>query len=128
MQYSDEKDYIMRMIKELASVLFSLMLKKDYVQVELPEENAFTVSGRKLDEYKTMIDHGKINEAENLLLDNIDYENPDEIATAVLFYQYISEKSEEFLNQHSYTQEEVLDGLRFLAQRAGYADVCNILN
>lgn len=128
MQYSDEKDYIMRMIKELASVLFSLLLRKNYVQVELPEENAFTVSGRNLNEYKTMIDHGDINEAENLLLDDIDYENPDEVAAAVLFYQYLGQKSSEFLNQHQYSEEEVLDGLKLLAERAGYEEICDILN
>ena len=32
----DEKDYIMRMIKEIARVLASVMLGKKYVQVELP--------------------------------------------------------------------------------------------
>ena len=34
----DEKDYIMRMIKEIARVLASVMLGKKYVQVELPVE------------------------------------------------------------------------------------------
>lgn len=33
----DEKDYIMRMIKEIARVLASVMLGKKYVQVELPD-------------------------------------------------------------------------------------------
>jgi len=33
MHYDDEKDYVMRMIKETARILFSLMLGKHYVQV-----------------------------------------------------------------------------------------------
>ena len=41
MLYEDEKDYIMRMIKEMVRVLFSLMLGKQYTQVELPGENRF---------------------------------------------------------------------------------------
>ena len=39
MIYEEEADYIMRMIKEMARVLFSLMLGKKYTQVELPKEN-----------------------------------------------------------------------------------------
>lgn len=34
MNFEDEKDYIMRMIKEFARVLFSLMFGKQYVSVE----------------------------------------------------------------------------------------------
>ena len=48
MRYDDEKDYIMRMIKEVVAVLISLLLGKKYVQVELTEESnsvAGTVNG-----------------------------------------------------------------------------------
>ena len=34
-----------------------------------------------------MIDLGQINEAENILLDNIDYTNKEEVMAAALFYQ-----------------------------------------
>lgn len=40
----DEKDYIMRMIKEIARVLASVMLGKKYVQVELPVESKYQIS------------------------------------------------------------------------------------
>lgn len=127
MQYSDEKDYIMRMIKEMVRMLFTLMLGKEYTHVELPEESRFTVSGKKLGEYKTMVDRGEINEAENLLLENIDYDSSDEVAGAAFFYRYISEKEEAFLQENNYSTEEALDGLKQLAKRAGYAEVCDIL-
>ena len=39
MNFTDEKDYIMRMIKEMVRVLFSLMFGKKYVSVELEKEN-----------------------------------------------------------------------------------------
>ena len=37
----DEKDYIMRMIKEMVQVLFSLVFGKKYVSVELVDEVLF---------------------------------------------------------------------------------------
>jgi hypothetical protein len=63
----------MRIIKEVARVLFSLMLGKKYVAVEMEKDNEYEVSGKKLEDFLMMIDQGKINEAENQLLDNIDY-------------------------------------------------------
>ena len=44
MNFTDEKDYIMRMIKEMVRVLFSLMFGKKYVSVELEKENIDDVS------------------------------------------------------------------------------------
>ena len=41
MYFTDEKDYIMRMIKEMVRVLFSLMFGKKYVSVELEKENKY---------------------------------------------------------------------------------------
>lgn len=127
MQYEDEKDYLMRMIKQVAKILFSLMLGKEYVQVAMEDENKFEVSGRKLDGYKAMVDRGEVNEAENFLLESIDYSSKDEVAAAVLFYQYVGEKGEAFLTQYNYTGEEALEGLKQLAERAGYGGVCDIL-
>ena len=45
-----------------------------------------------------MIDLGKINEAENILLDSIDYTNNNEVIEVALFYQYLSEKDNKFQN------------------------------
>lgn len=100
MTFEDEKDYIMRIIKEIVRVLFSLMLGKKYVSVEMEKDNGFEVSGKKLEDYLHMIDRGEINEAENQLLENIDYSDKDNVATSALFYQYLSEKKECFLTEH----------------------------
>ena len=120
MIYEEEADYIMRMIKEMARVLFSLMLGKKYTQVELPKENKFSVSGSSLDDLTELVDQGKINEAENILLENLDYENPEELAAAVLFYEYVSEKGQEFLQAHDYSLEEAAEGIKQIAEYAGY--------
>ena len=127
MTFEDEKDYIMRIIKEMVRVLFSLMLGKKYVSVEMEKNNGFEISGKKLEDYLQMIDRGEINEAENQLLENIDYSDKDNVATAALFYQYLSEKRECFLTEHDFSKEEVLDGMNRLIQKAGYGDVLNIV-
>ena len=121
MYFIDEKDYIMRMIKEMVRVLFSLIFGKKYVSVEL--ENKYEVSGKNLKDFLHMIDSGKINEAENILLDSIDYTDRNEVMAAALFYQYLSEKDSEFLKNNNYTKEEVMSGFKQLLMQSGYTDL-----
>ena len=71
MRFEDEKDYIMRMIKEMVSVLFSIIFGKQYVSVDEERKNGYEVSGTDLNDLLDMIDNGQINEAENLMLDAI---------------------------------------------------------
>ena len=100
MYFTDEKDYIMRMIKEMVRVLFSLMFGKKYVSVELEKENKYEVS-----------------------LDSIDYTDRNEVMAAALFYQYLSEKDSEFLKNNNYTKEEVMSGFKQLLMQSGYTDL-----
>ena len=127
MNFTDEKDYIMRMIKEMVRVLFSLAFGKEYVSVELEKENKYEVSGKNLKNFLDMIDLGQINEAENILLDSIDYTNKNEVMTVALFYQYLSEKDSKFLENNNYTKEEVLSGFKQLLMKSGYSDLLYLL-
>ena len=127
MNFTDEKDYIMRMIKEMVRVLFSLVFGKKYVSVELEKENKYEVSGKNLKNFLNMIDLGQINEAENILLDSIDYTNKNEVMAVALFYQYLSEKDNQFLENNNYTKEEVLSGFKQLLMKSGYSDLLYLL-
>lgn len=127
MNFTDEKDYIMQMIKEMVRVLFSLAFGKKYVSVELEKENKYEVSGKNLKNFLNMIDLGQINEAENILLDSIDYTNKNEVMAVALFYQYLSEKDNQFLENNNYTKEEVLSGFQQLLMKSGYSDLLYLL-
>ena len=128
MDFIDEKDYIMRLIKEAVRVLFSLILGKQYKSVELPEANKYEVSGDTLEKYERMVDEGFINEAENILLEGIDYTKKEEVLAAVLFYQYISEKDIDFLEAHNYSKEGALDGVKRLAEKLGYGQISSLIS
>ena len=127
MNFEYEKDYIMRVIKEMVRVLFSLLFGRKYVSVEQENENKYEVAGKKLNELKAMVDQGKMNEAENILLGGIDYANKNEVAAAALFYQYLSEQEDDFLKQHNYSKEEVLDGMKQLLKNAGFSDLTSMI-
>ncbi len=127
MRFEDEKDYIMRMIKEMVSVLFSILLGKQYVSVDEERKNGYEVSGTDLNDLLDMIDNGQINEAENLMLDDIDYSDKKGLAAALLFYQYLSEKKKDFLQDHDYSDEEILEGAKHVLQKAGYGDIVKVM-
>lgn len=128
MKYEDEKDYIMRIIKEAVRILFSLLFGKTYVSVEQENTNKYEISGKKLNDLLEMADNGDINEAENLVLSSINYNDKNEVAAAALFYQYLSEKEESFLTANNYSIEEVLDGMKDVMQKAGYSDFINLID
>ena len=128
MFFNDEKDYIMRIIKEMTKMLGSLMLGKENSRssIEVFEENRIEVTRTKPNKFEEMVDAGQINEAENLLVEELDMSNMEEVFSAVLFYKYISEKDDEFLKAHDYTKEEALDGIKWLANETGYGYVCEL--
>lgn len=123
----DEKDYIMRLIKEMVRVLFSLLFGKEYVSVEPEKENKYEVSGKPLGNFLDMIDAGQINEAENMLLENIDYADKEDVVAAALFYQYLGEKDDKFLEDNRYSMEEVIFGFRQLFENSGYGDLLYLM-
>jgi hypothetical protein len=127
MLYDEEKDYMMRMIREISRVLFSILFGKKYTQVETELGNKFRTEGTPQDALKDLVDHGKIDEAENMLLEDIDYESKEDVAEAVLFYRYLGELSDEFLEHHDFSREEVLDGLRNLAENAGFLGIVEMM-
>ncbi len=129
MNFQDEKDYLMRIIKEVISILISLTLGKKYTQVELPDENKYDLSDEDLSSLKAMIDRGEINEAENMLLsDGTTPMDRQSIAKLIFFYEYTSQKSDHFLQEHNYTREEVLEGLKLLAKNIGYKNITDFID
>lgn len=125
MTIDDEKDYIMRIIKEMVRMLFSLLFGRRYSAVEVENVNKYEVEGKSLDELLDMADAGQINEAENILLDGIDYGNKENVAMAALFYRHLSEMDDSFLMDNNYSKEEVLEGMKSLVREAGYPDISN---
>ena len=49
MNFEDEKDYLMRIIKEWTAALMSFILGRSYTSVEQELENGYEVSGCKLE-------------------------------------------------------------------------------
>lgn len=113
-----EQDYIMRLIKEMVRAVLKLLFNIDTESpsVELLED---AEEKQTLESLLDMIDEGRINEAENSLYDSIEYLDKSGLEIALLFYSYLNDKSDEFLEEHDFNRDEVKQGLESIASRYG---------
>ena len=120
-----EQDYIMRMIKEMVRTILKLLFNIDTESptaelLENKEEKAL------LEKLLDMVDDGCINEAENLLYDILDTCESSGLIMALLFYSYLNDKTDEFLEENDYKREEIRQGMESIADRFGLSDIVSI--
>ena len=106
-------DYIMRMIEDMARVLARLILGKDDINYVLPEDEKFTATHSLYKKLITMADEGQINEAENILLDELVDKSSGYFEMAASFYD------DEFLDSHQFSREEIQEGIEHLGKEFG---------
>ncbi len=117
----EEKDYIMRIVHEWIRTLIKLIFNKD-----IDKDDEEPVSLKVIEQYKkllSMIDDGEINEAENILIDGLKEGDRAYFEMALLFYEKLSGKTDEFLVEHDYSREEVVDGLKYVVNFYGYGSL-----
>ena len=116
---SVKQDYLMRMIHDVVRGLALVLTGKREVRYELPEENQRTEAEKRYAGILEMADRGEINEAENILLGDCPQETPGYGIMIADFYQHLDEYEDDFLEDHGYSREEILEGLEGLAQEYG---------
>ena len=121
-----EQDYIMRLVHEIARVLAKILFNIDSETVSEELENRIEETDV-LEQLLDMVDNGQINEAENKLYDMLDVGVPNCVETAIIFYSYLNEKSDEFLKENDYNRGEVKEGIEGVAERVGLSGLINTL-
>lgn len=120
-----EQDYIMRMIKEMIRFILKVLFKIDVEEptVELLQNK----EGQKgLEKLLDMIDDGNINEAENQIYELTEQTNMQSLEMALLFYSYLNEKGDDFLEQHDFSRREIKEGLQRLVALYGLSDIAGV--
>lgn len=113
-----EQDYIMRLIKEMVRAILKLLFNID---TESPSSELLKDAEEKqtLDSLLDMIDEGRIKEAENSLYESIENMDKSGLEMALLFYSYLNDKSDDFLEEYDFTRDEVKQGLESITSRYG---------
>ena len=113
-----EQDYIMRLIKDMVRAILKLLFGIDTPQptaelLEVKEDRAV------LESLMDLVDAGKICEAENRIYELTDSEKKTDLEIALLFYSYLNDKDNAFLEEHDFRREEVKTGLQDILEKYG---------
>ena len=117
-----EQDYIMRLVKEMVRAILKLIFNIDTESptAELLEEQE---EKETLDRLLRLVDNGSINQAENELYELLAEENKTNLKIALLFYSYLNEKDNTFLEEYNFSREEVEEGLRTVVAQYGLSSI-----
>jgi ribosome assembly protein YihI (activator of Der GTPase) len=120
-----EQDYIMRLIKEMVRAILKLVFNID---TDSPTSELLEDSEKKatLDKLLDMVDDGKVNEAENEIFDMTENLNQNNLEVALLFYSYLNDKSDEFLEENNFSRDEVKEGLEAIVSRYGLNGIASV--
>lgn len=115
-----EQDYIMRLIKEMVRALLKLIFHTD---LDLPSVEMLKDAERRcaLEELLNLTDRGEINEAENRLYGLLESGGGEELEMALILYSHLNEKSNDFLEAHDFSREEIKAGLEDAMREQGMA-------
>lgn len=120
-----EQDYVMRLIKEMVRAILKLLFHMD---TESPTAEILENEESKetLDILLDMVDAGNINEAENCLYDLIAEKNNSSFLIALLFYSYLNDKTDDFLELHDFSREEIKSGIENAADGLGVSGIAKM--
>ena len=120
-----EQDYVMRLIKEMVRAILKLLFNVDTESptVELLENKE---EKETLESLLNMIDDGKINEAENRLYDLTGDTDVNSLEIALLFYSYLSDKTDDFLEANNFSREEIKLGLENVVDSFGLSSIAKM--
>lgn len=120
-----EQDYIMRLIKEMVRTLLKLLF---HIDMDSQTEELLKEREEKetLNALLELTDEGKINEAENRLYDLISEGDMSALETALLFYSYLNDKTDEFLEENNFSRAEIISGLRNVVSMYGLSGMADV--
>lgn len=116
-----EQDYIMRMINELSRVISLLVFGKSAITLYENEEEEVKIGGGVplRDELDLLVLAGKINEAENLLFERLDFSSEKDLAITLSFYEKLNQMTDDELKSADFSREEIFEGLSECAEKFG---------
>ena len=120
-----EQDYIMRLIKDMIRAILKLLFNIDTASpASKLAENA--EEKEKIESLIDMVDSGNINEAENCVYEMISDGDMRSLKIAMLFYLHLNDKSDEFLEKHNFSRDEVKEGIDGVVSKYRLNDMANV--
>ena len=122
-----EKDYILRMIKHLTKSIAHLILGKSEIEYELPKESEYSRVDTLYVKLIELVNMGQINEAEDLLFDEINPSDMRQFEMAMSFYLYLNDFGDDYLEKNNYSRDEITEGIRSICKEYGVSSMVDFL-
>lgn len=120
-----EQDYVMKLIKEMVRAILKLLFNIDTESptVELLENKE---EQETLENLLDMVDAGEINEAENRLYDLTSNTDVNSLEIALLFYSYLNDKTDDFLEVNNFSRDEIKLDLENVTDSFGLSSIAKM--
>ena len=122
-----EKDKILRMIKDLTKSIAHLILGKSEIEYELPEESEYSRVDTLYVKLIELVNMGQINEAEDLLFDEINPSDMRQFEMAMSFYLYLNDFGDDYLEKNNYSRDEITEGIRSICKEYDVSSMVDFL-
>ncbi len=114
-----QQDWILREIENMIAMVARIVFKRNIVKYEIVDTSKYSQTDLIYRRILDLLRLGKINEAENLLFENIENTNLNYLQIAMEFYKCLNDLSDEDLENAKFTRVEI---------KEGFEDVLKIYN
>lgn len=122
-----EKDYILRMIKDLIKSIAHIILGKSEIQYNLPEKDEYSRVDFLYVKLLELVNQGNINEAEDMLFDEINSSDMRQFEMAMSFYMYLNDFGDDYLEKNNYSRDEISEGIKSICKEFGVSNIVEFL-
>lgn len=121
-------DYVIKLIDEIISMMQLLIFGDEDNLYTLPEdEQLYGDADYTYRRAVSLCDGGDINGGENLLFEELDFNDVSGLDMSLGFYRHINGYSDEFLENAGYDRCEIKDGLRSIAKGYDLLEAVEVL-
>lgn len=120
-----KRDWILRQIQMIADMIAHAVFGTSAIAYMSESEAAPTEADQLYLKLDMLIAQKRIGEAEDCLFDSIEAGNRKHLELAMDFYQKLNRLSDEALEEANFPRQEILDGMNFIIEKFGLADLVN---
>ena len=117
-----QDDYILRQIREMIRAVMKMLFNVNAPELTpdvIEDADARTV----LENLLSLLDQGDIDQAENQLYEMTCDGDRQNLEIGLIFYYTLNGKSDEFLEENTFSREEIMTGIQDLADRYNLSGV-----
>lgn len=112
-----QKDWLMRQIEYMIAAIMHFLTQTS------KQKNEIQISLSLSEEIDRFLERGDICGAENWIYENLYDQDIQWLQLSVYFYRKINSYSDEYLENHNFSRDEIISGLTDVSERFGFGHI-----